>query len=172
MAGDFDGDTHPDLAVATYYSFSSSVTVLLNDGHGNFHRLAQFHFSNTAVTSLVAGDFTGDGHLDLVAANGRYITYPYNFGQPGDGAGWRRPGQFPDWRLLPCGESAECRRGGGLQRGQPTRPRRCQWGHLGCDHAAGHRDRQLLSSRAGSQSRAVHPADGGPYRGSAATRWS
>lgn len=66
--GDFNGDGLPDLAVANY--LSNSVTILLGNGNGTFMQA-----TNSPVTvgafpdCVVAGDFNGDGILDLAIAN-------------------------------------------------------------------------------------------------------
>jgi hypothetical protein len=91
LAGDFSGDGRDDLAVLSSlgYTFGTTpygsvgpnspsglVSVLLGNSDGTFQPeqdysvgyfpLASFpgYFGNTAI-SLVAGDFTGNGHLDL-----------------------------------------------------------------------------------------------------------
>ena len=68
VAGDFTGDGHLDLAVANYGD--DTVSVLLGNGDGTFQPLSQ---PSNAVGShpdaIVAGDFNGDGHLDLAVAN-------------------------------------------------------------------------------------------------------
>ena len=76
VAGDFTGDGHIDLAVATSTDDSSSnrsneVSLLLGDGDGTFQ--PQIQASNTVgadPTSIVVGDFNGDGQLDIATANG------------------------------------------------------------------------------------------------------
>ncbi len=74
--GDLTGDGPPDLAVAAQSYYYSNVTVLLNDGHGNFQSADSTQLPTT-ITGLAVGDFNGDGRPDLVAANGRYLVYPY-----------------------------------------------------------------------------------------------
>jgi VCBS repeat protein len=70
--GDFDGDGHVDLAVASHDSYE--VVVLLGDGLGAFSPAP----TSPAITGnagqphnhgLVTGDVNGDGPLDLVAVN-------------------------------------------------------------------------------------------------------
>jgi hypothetical protein len=86
VVGDFNGDGIPDLAVAsvsvcTYFCFyfgeySSNVTVFLGNGAGGFTAVGEYSVSSSkggqavAITSLVVGDFNGDGVPDLVAAVG------------------------------------------------------------------------------------------------------
>jgi hypothetical protein len=66
--GDFTGDGAPDLVVAN--SSSSTISVFLNDGHGNF---TQAPGSPIAVgsdpASIVVGDFNNDGKQDIAVAN-------------------------------------------------------------------------------------------------------
>ena len=68
LAGDFNQDGNPDLAVVNYAD--NSVTVLLSDGHGDFVTAPG---SPLAVgrhpTKITAGDFNGDGNIDLAVLN-------------------------------------------------------------------------------------------------------
>ncbi len=69
-AADFDGDGDLDLAVtnpASNYS-PGTVSVLLGNGGGAFSGPTDF-LVGYGPHSVVAGDFNGDGHLDLAAAN-------------------------------------------------------------------------------------------------------
>jgi hypothetical protein len=77
VAGDFDGDGKLDLAVLYEDTASghgqSFVTVLLGNGDGTF-RVTDTHQVAPAsdrilASGLAAGDFNGDGHLDLVETN-------------------------------------------------------------------------------------------------------
>jgi hypothetical protein len=73
-AGDFTGDGHLDLAVqgSTYNSVNQSyyatVWVLLGNGDGTFQPPVTIAQPGFSLAGIVAGDFTGDGHLDLAAA--------------------------------------------------------------------------------------------------------
>jgi hypothetical protein len=68
VAGDFNGDGHPDIAVTNEIA-QPSVTLFLNDGQGSFAAPIVYPVSvSTSTTypwSLAAGDFNGDGYLDL-----------------------------------------------------------------------------------------------------------
>ena len=67
-AGDFNGDGHPDLAVAN--SGGGTVTVLLGDGNGGFKQAQGSPFPVGQFPHAVAvGDFNRDGNLDLAIAN-------------------------------------------------------------------------------------------------------
>jgi hypothetical protein len=64
VAGDFTGNGRTDLAVTDL--LDSTVTILLNDGDGTFTTLAPIALAPFSFpTSIVAGFFSGDGHLDL-----------------------------------------------------------------------------------------------------------
>jgi hypothetical protein len=66
--GDFNGDGHPDIAVANQSSRFGSVSVLLGNGDGTFAAPVAY---TTAVqaSAVVAQDFNGDGKLDLAATS-------------------------------------------------------------------------------------------------------
>jgi hypothetical protein len=65
VAGDFNGDGVPDLAM----EFGATFSVLTGDGTGQFTDA----FDSPPVTgnfyAIAAGDFNGDGNQDLIAAN-------------------------------------------------------------------------------------------------------
>ena len=69
VAGDFNGDGRPDLAVAN--SGSDDVSVLLGNGDGTFQDQVHVPGVGTRAAShaIVAGDFNGDGRTDLAVAN-------------------------------------------------------------------------------------------------------
>jgi len=74
--GDFNNDTYPDIAVAD--SAIRYVSVMLNDGTGHFNGYTDYnadfgvdpwHGILVHPDLIVAGDFTGDGNLDLIASS-------------------------------------------------------------------------------------------------------
>jgi hypothetical protein len=70
--GDFNGDGIPDLAVAVDTNATgvpSSVTVLIGNGDGTFTQQAESPVTGDNPLSIAAGDFNGDGKLDLAVAN-------------------------------------------------------------------------------------------------------
>jgi hypothetical protein len=64
VAGDFNGDGRPDLAVSN--QDSKDISVLLGRGDGTFEKQI-VTFVGTSRFFLEAGDFNGDGRLDLVS---------------------------------------------------------------------------------------------------------
>jgi hypothetical protein len=75
-AGNFTGTGRIDLAVADFGTGISpggaDVTVLRNDGTGNFHALTPIMLpAGSAPTAIVAGNF-GTGHLNLAVADSSF----------------------------------------------------------------------------------------------------
>ncbi len=72
--GDFNGDGKLDLATANggiydESTYDDNVSVLLGNGDGTFQP-AQFYTIGDQSTSVAAGDFNGDGKLDLAVTVG------------------------------------------------------------------------------------------------------
>ena len=61
---DFDGDGHPDIALACHFG---EAYVFYGDGKGNFTRYVKLPRINPRITarSIVVADFNGDGRPDL-----------------------------------------------------------------------------------------------------------
>jgi phospholipase C len=79
--GDFNNDGHLDLAVG--FIPSSTITIFLGDGTGNFTAATTLTDIVNPVSIAVA-DMNGDGHLDLIVANNEINTIAVLLGQ-GDG---------------------------------------------------------------------------------------
>ena len=74
VAGDFNGDGRVDLAVAGNNDAGAGVvSVLLGDGDGTFQPPVKYATGIDYATALVAGDFNGDGRVDLAVA-GNNVT--------------------------------------------------------------------------------------------------
>ncbi len=68
-AGDFNGDSRIDLAVDnSSFGGDGGVSVLLGNGDGTFQPQVSYAVGQFP-SSIVAGDFSGDGRTDLVVAN-------------------------------------------------------------------------------------------------------
>src|SRR5439155_441337 len=76
--GDLNGDSRPDLAVTSYtvdvdergnvYYYNNTVSVLLGNGDGTFRTRMDLD-PGSGPSSVVIGDFDGDGRQDLAVAN-------------------------------------------------------------------------------------------------------
>jgi len=71
VAGDFNGDNIPDLAILNYGTSQvpGNIAVLLGNGDGTFQPPKVRHFPKGFLafgSGIAAGDFKGDGNLDLV----------------------------------------------------------------------------------------------------------
>jgi hypothetical protein len=92
VVGDFNGDGKPDIVTSDVagYQTPPSVNFLAGKGNGTFAAPTSVNLGETA-SSLAAGDFRGDGKLDLVLAanlsgntvtvlsgngNGTFVTTP------------------------------------------------------------------------------------------------
>ncbi|MFO0950111.1 MAG: FG-GAP-like repeat-containing protein [Isosphaeraceae bacterium] len=83
VVGDFDGDGRLDLATTNLYDKENSVSILLGKGDGTF-RPALGVNAGRAQERLTAGDFNGDGRLDLAVPNLDVATVSVLLGK-GDG---------------------------------------------------------------------------------------
>ena len=66
VAGDFNGDGTPDLAVSWN---ADEISVLLGRGDGTFGAPARIVGGGTGPTALNAADLNGDGRVDLILSN-------------------------------------------------------------------------------------------------------
>ena len=66
---DFNGDGKPDLAVVNYSASSNTIAVLLGNGTGGFSSPALYGTTNLSPWNVVAGDFAGNGKIDLAVSN-------------------------------------------------------------------------------------------------------
>jgi hypothetical protein len=67
-SADFNQDGKPDLAVANYDDYDFAVGVLLWRGDGTFGDAVALVSENNQ-NAVIAGDFDGDGTLDLAVAS-------------------------------------------------------------------------------------------------------
>jgi FG-GAP-like repeat/IPT/TIG domain len=65
-AGDLNGDGELDLAALSPLNGTDSLTILPGDGRGNFYLTHIHPLVAPQLTSLAAGDFNGDGAVDLL----------------------------------------------------------------------------------------------------------
>jgi hypothetical protein len=114
VVGDFNGDGILDLAVATVEDRPGGgcITVLLGQGDGSFQQAFDIHVHGHP-SALVAGDFNGDGKLDLAVANDESVTILI-----GNGDGSFVSG--PNLSLPETGDDSSSESGGDIQEGLAT----------------------------------------------------
>jgi hypothetical protein len=95
VAGDFNNDHKPDIAVANGNG-TGVITVLLNSGTGTFPTYTQYAI-NGISDGLAVGDFNKDGNLDIVATNGSQNTISVLLGNG--------TGTFPTFATYTTGSS-------------------------------------------------------------------
>jgi VCBS repeat-containing protein len=74
--GDFNKDGKPDVVVANNAATATplgTLSVLLGNGDGSFQSPTAYP-TGPGPISVATGDFNGDGNLDLVAANGSFLS--------------------------------------------------------------------------------------------------
>jgi sugar lactone lactonase YvrE len=88
VTGDFNGDGKQDLALLTGSAGQYTITVLLGNGDGTFSLGPVTQATGVQqFQSMVAGEFNGDGHLDLaITSNGYYGTFVTTLLGSGDGS--------------------------------------------------------------------------------------
>ena len=89
VAGDFNGDGTPDLAVADRGS-SSVFALFLGNGDGTFQPPVRFGSGTSGTAYLAVGDFNGDGKLDVAASDANLGNIYVDVRK------WRR--HISDWR--------------------------------------------------------------------------
>lgn len=73
VAGDFNGDGVPDLASLNHISGTDVVSVLINDGTGNFGYVNNLD-AGIYPSGLTLGDFNNDGNLDIAFVDLGYTS--------------------------------------------------------------------------------------------------
>src|SRR5262249_49978864 len=107
---DFNGDGRLDVAATGY----SAVSVVLGKGDGTFQPPVTYSVvPGSLFMFIVAGDFTGDGHLDLAVTDQNFPSHLSLL--LGDGDGPFHPGaHFAVGRSSTCTPSASDFNGDGL----------------------------------------------------------
>ena len=69
VTGDFNNDGKQDLAVRNGFGNPSTIAVYLGDGDGTFQAPKSSSTGDVFGSLIVAGDFNGDGTMDLAVSN-------------------------------------------------------------------------------------------------------
>jgi hypothetical protein len=69
VTGDFNNDGKQDFAVRAGFGNPTTVAVFLGNGDGTFQAPKSSSTGGLSGSSIVAGDFNGDGKLDLAVSN-------------------------------------------------------------------------------------------------------
>ena len=100
--GDMDADGDLDLVATTYQSSTGSVSIMLNDGTGNFAAPPLTAVSAPTVGNVALGDVDGDGDLDVMTgndSNGMRLYLNNGVGALGAGTALATPGAAHDVAL-------------------------------------------------------------------------
>lgn len=84
--GDFNEDNRLDVAVVCAFPSGDGVNVLLGNGDGTLRSAVNYDAGNQTPAKLVVGDLNGDGHQDLITANGQFANNSVSY-LPGVGDG-------------------------------------------------------------------------------------
>jgi hypothetical protein len=94
---DLNNDGRPDLVIAN--SASYTLSVLIGNGDGTFQPAVRYLIDFGPIYGLAAGDFNGDGNIDIAAAGYATCCYDGVTILPGNGDGTLLPGLS----LMPAG---------------------------------------------------------------------
>ena len=70
VVGDYNEDGNPDVVVLNSY-ISNQFNISFGNGDGTFQAPHSYSMPNGGSSQVEAADFNGDGHLDLIEANGQ-----------------------------------------------------------------------------------------------------